>query len=353
MRTRDLFFTAMTAMFLVGIATAQQPIKPLKPPEPVKPAPAADSLEGQIADAMKHNSDIQAAAAKVREAEIQLTRIRSEVMVHISAQREVVQNAKEMLKALEQMHQQREKLRQTGAFSMSEVTQSQIELFRVRSEVAKLDAEMIKLIGRVAGKGQAAANVNFTSPYAELTFSPDGRLFAARSSTGRVDVYNTSRPRLFLDGLNGLWLWDHYGGLATDNPNLQTTAAGTSIPNKLRDAMAKPIKFEKEIKNVPVADVLEMLKQRGLSDVPLRVMLASTKGQTTQTPVDLMAGELPLSAWLVAVQDSVPELRFVVRDYGLLVTTVDRAPPDGILLADFLRRPVAKPEAKKEEKPKP
>jgi hypothetical protein len=38
------------------------------------------------------------------------------------------------------------------------------------------------------------------------------------------------------------------------------------------------------------------------------------------------------------MQDSVPDLQLVVREYGLLVTTSERVPTDGILLGDFLRR---------------
>ena len=42
-----------------------------------------------------------------------------------------------------------------------------------------------------------------------------------------------------------------------------------------------------------------------------------------------------MGAVLQAIQDTVPDLRFVVRDYGVLVTSEDQLPPRAILVEDF------------------
>src|SRR5262245_33345552 len=71
-----------------------------KPAE--KPKTDPDSLEAVIADAMKNNPDIRAAEAKVREAEANLNKVRSEVMVQVAGSREVVRHARDYVKSLEQ-----------------------------------------------------------------------------------------------------------------------------------------------------------------------------------------------------------------------------------------------------------
>src|SRR4051794_8300619 len=118
MRTRELILSLIAGLTLLAGAVAQpkgDEKKPdPKPAEQKKPAPAADSLEGLIADAMKHNPDVQSALAKVREAEANLNKVRSEVMVQLAAQREVVRNAKEMLKSVEELHRVRQETYKKG-----------------------------------------------------------------------------------------------------------------------------------------------------------------------------------------------------------------------------------------------
>ena len=48
-----------------------------------------------------------------------------------------------------------------------------------------------------------------------------------------------------------------------------------------------------------------------------------------------MTGELPVGAWLQMFEDSVPDLRMVVREYGILVTTKDRVPQGALTVQDF------------------
>src|SRR5207237_8373668 len=100
----------------------------------------------------------------------------------------------------------------------------------------------------------------------------------------------------------------------------------------------KPVKIKEWKQPLPVDDVIEYLKKKAGVDFPIRGLR-----MYKLSPVDLMAGELPLSAWLLAVEDAVPELRFVVREYGLLVTTKDRMPEDAVRLREFLRSTPVKP----------
>ena len=105
-----------------------------------------------------------------------------------------------------------------------------------------------------------------------------------------------------------------------------------SMTERVRGALDKVVKIEAWNGQLPLADVLEYLKKRAGTDFPIRGLQI----YKSATAVDLMAGELPLSAWLLAIEDTVPDLCFVVREYGLLVTTKDRLPDGAVRLRAFL-----------------
>jgi hypothetical protein len=61
-------------------------------------------------------------------------------------------------------------------------------------------------------------------------------------------------------------------------------------------------------------------------------------GISVDQATDLFIKDASLGAMLQALEDSMPELRFVVRDYGILVTTEhSRAAEEGCEVGDFCR----------------
>ncbi len=376
MRTRDLILSlAAGVTLLVGVAFAQpnpDPQKPAQPAKPAegqknqqKPAPAPDSLEALMADAMKLNPNIQAAETSLREAQSKLNKVRNEVLIDVASAHKVLTKAREVLRQTEELHKMREELHKKGNLSSVELAQGRIEVARAQATVASQEADLMKLVGRVPGQPEQHTTVQ-KSDSAWVDFVGDPSALFNGTTTNRPWVTGTLYPTgpyaLMTDGsvrwwdvnnANTLYLHNFYNSLATYNPRVNAPAA--SIADKITEALKKPIKIEKDRRDT-VKNALNFLKQQGLKDVPVRMLASEHK--VFEMPAELMAGELPLSAWLQAVQDSAPELRFVVREYGLLVTTADRAPPDGLLLGEFLRRTKAekpkeeKKDEKKEEKPK-
>ncbi len=86
------------------------------------------------------------------------------------------------------------------------------------------------------------------------------------------------------------------------------------MAEKIREALAKPV--ELDFLEEPLAYVVDYFKDR----VTMGEMLVDIEcGQ--ENVVTLSLPEVPLVAAIQAIEDACPEVRFVVREYGIFVTT--------------------------------
>jgi hypothetical protein len=277
-------------------ATKSEPAKKDGPAakEPAKPAPG--SLEDTLDKALRNSADIKAAEAKVRDAEAELNRVRQQVLTKATALHADLNLAKRMLGVAEQSLAIQEKARQQGATGLEAILAAQTMVEKHRGEVEKLETELKSLRGEFAIKGVTSA-----------TFSPDGRALYISSSDGSVR---------FWDVANGTGL----------TPQVAPQAPA-SVKAPMLDRVKKLLDQEVEfaVDNVPVADALKDLLERAGSDIPLRILPASDQA----VPI-VLKGKLTIGAWMEAIEDSDPNIRLVVRDYGLLLTT-KAGVPDGAL----------------------
>ena len=95
---------------------------------------------------------------------------------------------------------------------------------------------------------------------------------------------------------------------------------------------------------VTFAQAMEVFKKDAGMDVPVR-------DQVALKPIVSEGEEVPVGAWFQLFADENPEARFMVREYGLLVTMKSSAPPDALSVVEFWKQ---KPPAKdtKPEQPK-
>ncbi|MFL5339671.1 MAG: hypothetical protein ACJ8F7_05840 [Gemmataceae bacterium] len=316
---------ALAGLLLAGTALAQQ-----TQPQPTKPAapPAADSLEAQIAAALKNNPDIKVAEAKVREAEAGLNKARVMVMQQVVAAHAAVHAAKADVAITESEVARFRDLK--GVVSTVDLHKAEHDLARAKAILARTETDLQLVLGKALPGTVKLWDELPGRPTADvLTFDPDGRRLYSALSDGTVRV------------------WDAGTGKALSRvPEVKPG----SMTEKIRSALDKPVKIDKPYSG-SVKDILEWLqdfsRQRNAAEIPFRML---PRQKMDDTAIELMTGELPLSAWLLAIEDSAPDLRIVVREYGLLVTTKDRMPEDAVRLREFLRSTAAKPkeESKKQ-----
>ena len=113
------------------------------------------------------------------------------------------------------------------------------------------------------------------------------------------------------------------------------------ISDRIRGALDKVVKLGAKDAKVTLEQALEIFKKEAGLDVPVRV-------DAKITPIVSQGEELPVGAWLQLFADGTPNSRFLVREYGLLVTSTSLNPPDAISVFDFWKQ---KPEKKVEPKP--
>jgi hypothetical protein len=320
--------------------------------------PAVGSLEEMLATALHNNPDIRVAEAKLREAEANLNKARVQVMQTVVSLKNAVDAQKKAVEMAELSHKRILELKKGNVVPESELTQSEALLAKAKADLAKLEADLAIPLGRLPGKYNTVDGSSNT-------------IFQSLSSNDGWQDWNNN---LNLNGLNNPWTYPHLStfpgqwtpqaqwqlGLNPQNPaaswpstnlvpgtirtviNVPADFTGSvtvksgpgSIADKIRIALDKPIKIQEWKQPMSLADVIEFLRTKAETDVPFRLLLDNN----AKDRIDLMNGELPLGAWLQAVEDSIPQLIIVVRDYGLVVTTRGRLPPDAEPVRDFWRR---------------
>lgn len=277
-----------------GRGTGGQPA-----PKAAKPQPR--SLEELLSQAMKNNPDIRVAEAKLREAEAELNRTRlqviQKVVTHqhdVDAIKKTVAEAENRLKAVQKLHER-------GAVSIEEVRAAELTAMRYKSELAKAEAELPYLLGK-APPGAEEARQLFAPLFLDVTdVRPQDHLRARQEAAEALLHFSVRRHEI----------------------------RGT-MADRIRVALDKSVTLD--YKDKSSLQILEDLLGKA-EGVPHRIIV-----KIDDTPNTLQFKDpLPLGAALQAFQDlaGFHQVRFVVRDYGILVTTEQNVPHGAILLHDF------------------
>ena len=101
--------------------------------------------------------------------------------------------------------------------------------------------------------------------------------------------------------------------------------------------------------NVPLKEVTEYVKEFLRSEMKIVRIEIVVDENLGDLPITLTLEGTPLGAVIQAIEDQSPQISFVVRDYGILVTTKDSpADLDGISAVDFWRETLSgRPDAPK------
>jgi hypothetical protein len=345
------------------------------------PKSAPSRLEDLLAEAMKNNPDIRVAEAKLREAEAEMNRVRLQVMQKVIALRQTIDTQKvqikqaedpilkglraqiqqktatladlekywdpkqpvpararltEEIKDLDDQLKRRMELIKKGAAPAELANTATQHLTEKKGKLASLEAEMNALIGKmpqsVSGDGtvrlwDVATGKELGTWVKSVAFSPDGRILASSSADGKVRIWDAATGKAISTFSEG------------DKAAAQTI--GKNMAEKIRKAMDTPIKVA--YKGQTASEILKDLEQKaqGIRFFNPGVRIDSGK------PIDLELGEVPLGAAFQAFLDFIsPGVRFVVREYGILVTPKDFLPADAVLLHDFWKGDLRSDQAK-------
>lgn len=82
---------------------------------------------------------------------------------------------------------------------------------------------------------------------------------------------------------------------------------------------------------MPLADVVKFLSDKTGVKFALQRPALDEAGVSADEPITVSTNEVPLDAALQSFEDSYPQLQFVLRDYGVLLTTKDYAQAYGYM----------------------
>jgi hypothetical protein len=120
--------------------------------------------------------------------------------------------------------------------------------------------------------------------------------------------------------------------VAEEKLSLTGTAVARQSPQgpiveKMKAVLEKPIRLD--LVETPLVEVVNLLGDEAGIKFSLQTPALTEEGIRTDEPITLNIMQVPLHAALQAFEDEYPQLQFVLRDYGVLVTTKDYAEAHG------------------------
>lgn len=295
-------FLAVALLAAAGTVLAQglPPEKPAAPPAKEQSLEKM-TLEEMLALALKNNPDLRVAEAKLREAEAELNRTRLGVVQKIIAFRAGLDAARKTVADAEARLKRLQQLRANHAVAAEVVDEATAALAVAKFELAKLEAEAPLLLGKAQGL-DLLRRLDFGS-----LFDVDG------SRESRVQP----------------------GGTDLSPPGTRPAPLPASVAAKLREGLEASVRIPAG--DASLYDLLENL-ERQVDGLNFRNALRTLKDPNPT--LTLKARErVPVRAVLQMIEDEIsePGVRFVVREYGILVVPADAVPPGSLLVQDFLR----------------
>jgi hypothetical protein len=266
-----------------------------------KSQPAAKSkLEEMLEEALKNNPDVRLAAAKAAEADAELNRARLQVVQKVASLYQALDAQKALVEAAKANLDEVQQHFAAGQAAPSDLGQAKAKLIDAKTKLADIEAEVDYVLGKQpASVGRVGA----------AAFTPDGRLVA--TADGGV-------VRL-LDPLTGK--------LVAPSP---VPPPQGETADRIRAALDKPFSYECDEKSVEylIAEV-DVAFQKNCPGMVVN------GGRVKDQPVSVRFKGVPLGAVLEWLEDTLPNHRVVVREYGLLIAPADRLPPGATTLHDF------------------
>jgi len=304
MRRRTTASTLLAVALLAGGSAGQPPAAP------------PDLTDALIKKALANDPDVQVARAKLALAEAEVAKARQAAVGRALALRDKVELELELerrgVAAAAAGLTAKEQASKNGAIRIppDELQFEQEQLTRGKAALARVEMELRLLTGD-GPKAAVAPRADVGSIAEEVA-----RLLAS------------SDPDAVARALAQVY---------RSNDAKQLTGA---IPERIRAALDKKVRFEPNIRAMSIDVLLDHFRREAGPDVAVRG-IGITPGLSLDNPPRV---ELPIGAWFQMFVDdpaNKAKLRVYVREYGLLIADEKTAPPDAMTLTAFWHtRPV-------------
>jgi hypothetical protein len=279
-------------------------------PREGKPPSPAEGLAELLEKVLKANPDIRVAEAKLREAEAELSRTRLLVTQKVVAAQRAVEEAKAQVKAAEEEYERLGQMVKKGYATQGQLDTAKPKLQAIKARLAEAEAEVLYLQGKPHAAAGDKGGVRWDLQV--------GHILADSDRTVRV--------------------WDLATGQMLATVREAQPAIGASVADKIRKALDAPVTVE--FKDKTLQDTLKALQELA-PGVTFQVHIPP--GTRVSTPVNLRVKDVPLGAVCQALEDlfldefdgNPPGLRFVVREYGILVAPGVYVPTGALSLHAF------------------
>jgi hypothetical protein len=290
-----------------------------------KDAPPKTKLEEMLQQALRNNPDIRVAEAKMAEAEAELNRTRLVVMQKVVLYNSNLADAKAKVELAERrLERLRDISRQAPqAVSPQDTQAAETELQAAKANLAKVEAELPLLLGDKGHDKQIQSGLEWLRRASLDIYGDANHLQDVAREVDRVTMEKWLADEKDL----GTW-WASQALLhASAKPQVLGPMA-----DRIKKALDKPTKVNFNASGP--RDALDVLLEK-VEGVPYSVRLK--EAELAPELIHLRFDhEIPLGAVFQAYQDvCLPSVRFVVRDYGILVTDDKHVPPGATLLYDL------------------
>jgi hypothetical protein len=297
----------------------QKPRPPMTPPpvESVPPIKKGASSAKKVSDmaleellhhALRSHADILSAQSKVRDAEIELIRVKQKILVQIATHRAEYELAKSVYSDAKAKLARSSQLLASKAISMEESRLIESEVVKAKAELDRAEAVLAGAAG-VAPAGYSEFNI-------VLVENPLGTM---------MRVYPPVAPAAPVTP-----------GVVDPPRSMQGAppAVSSKAMDKLLKSLATPVELsEVKLKRLHAglgAVLLSLREQTGIDFI-------LTMDDVNAEKMVYITRPMPFGACLQWVEDTY-KVRFIARDYGIVVTSPDNSPPGAIFVMDVWRR---------------
>jgi hypothetical protein len=252
------------------------------------------TLEELLATALKNNPDIRVAETKLREAEAELYRARINVLNRIVRLQQDLKVARADEDHAAKNFEQIKELMTRGAIAQAEFRDAAGKLQKAKAEVVRVEAEIDLAIGKYHPRA-----AEWLDESIKLHGQDRGKPMPSYFAPAEVLVVRANVPDPLAEKIRK----------ALDNryrPKVQGAINGEVALDLLRTG-APGVNIQANVKN----------------------LTATADAQLTE--------DIPLGAWFQWAEDQF-NWRFIIRDYGIVVTDRDNVPPGAVPLLEFWRK---------------